>query len=320
MPLPRLDALFLSVALILSLPVGAQTLSERMGYPSDSKLLILHGDDLGMCRAANEAARIGFTRGFLSSGSVMVPCPAFEEMARWSQKHPDHDLGLHLTLNAEWSSYRWSSISDPALVPGLIDPEGFLWKNVADVLQHSNRKEVETELRAQIRHARSAGLEPTHLDSHMGTLFSSASFFLTYLRVARQENIVAMVPRPAGKVLRDLKSKGLEGLAQVMLRLADKQGFPIVDRLESVDGHGYQERKAWLLQLIETLEPGVTEVIFHPSTEGPEIRKITRMAQNRIDDHNLLLDPEIRDTIKRHGIQIVQWREINNWWNRNRKR
>ncbi len=297
------------------LAVG-ENLAGKLGLDPQSKLLILHGDDLGMCRAANRAAEQALTRGAMSSGSVMVPCPWFPQMAAWSKRHAGHDLGLHLTLTSEWKHYRWGPVSDRSKVRGLLDPAGFLWRSVAGVVSKASGSQVKAEILAQIKRARKFGLEPTHLDSHMGTLFAHPSFFMAYIEVARQERIVPMIPRITDDRAAELKKKGLLMLAKMMILATEKRGYPIIDRLISTRGGTYAVRKAWLIQLIQGLKPGVTQVILHPAEASDELRHITNSHRARSDDLKLMLDPDVGKAMTQAGVKPFQWKTINTWWNK----
>ncbi len=79
-------------------------------------------------------------------------------------------------------------------MPGLTDPEGAMWRGVKDVIDHATADEIETEIRAQVDRARTMGFEPTHLDSHMGTLFATPAFTERYLKVGVEYKIPVMFP------------------------------------------------------------------------------------------------------------------------------
>lgn len=165
--------------------VGA-TWGERLGYPNDKRVLILHADDIGMCYEANVAVKSYLTEDFIQSASAMVPCPWFNEIADWYREHATEDIGLHLTLTSEWEVYRWGPVADPGNVPGLLDPHGYLWPEVVDVVKSASAAEVEKEIRAQVERSISLGIRPGHLDTHMGTLYASAPF--TELTSGWQQN------------------------------------------------------------------------------------------------------------------------------------
>src|SRR5262249_48123349 len=162
---------------------------ERLGYPADAKLLIVHGDDLGMAHSINAATTKAFESGLVNSGSIMVPCPWLPEIAEYARGHRDADLGLHLTLTSEWRSYRWGPVLGKERVASLLGQDGYLYLTEREAASHANAKEVEAEIRAQIDRARAFGINPTHLDSHMGTLYQNRDLFETLLRVARDNKL-----------------------------------------------------------------------------------------------------------------------------------
>src|SRR6266576_4411744 len=175
--------------------VSTKTLVERLGYPRDTKLLIVHGDDLGMAHSINDASIKAFETGLVSSGSIMVPCPWLPEIAAYARSHPQADLGLHLTLTSEWSLYLFGPVLAKERVPSLFDNSGYLYPLENEAAAHIDVKEAEAEIRAQIARARAFGIQPTHLDSHMGTLYQSKALFEILLRVARENKLPVRVSR-----------------------------------------------------------------------------------------------------------------------------
>src|SRR5687767_8428224 len=170
-----------------------KTLAERLGYPKDAKLLIVHADDLGMAHSINTASIKGLESGLVSSASIMIPCPWLPEIAAYARKHPEADLGLHLTLTSEWSLYRWGPVLPKERVPSLLDSSGYLYLTETEAAAHIDPKEAEAEIRAQIARAKSLGIQPTHLDSHMGTLYQTQALFETLFRVARDNKLLIRV-------------------------------------------------------------------------------------------------------------------------------
>src|SRR3954449_9517287 len=170
----RQNKIALALLFLLSSPALAQTktIAERLGYPPDSKLLILHADDLAVAHSEDAASFDALDRGAVTSASIMIPCPWLTEVADYAKSHPDADLGLHLTLTSEWKSYRWGSIDSSDKVSSLLGPDGTLWSDTPLVAQHANPAEAETEIRAQVARAMALGIHPTHLDTHMGSVLS----------------------------------------------------------------------------------------------------------------------------------------------------
>src|ERR1035437_5577698 len=154
--------------------VKEKTVQERLGYPASARLLVIHADDLGMNHSVNRATFEALEKGWITSASILVPCPWFPEVARWAKQHPNADLGIHLALNSEWTTLRWGPVSPTDKVPSLLDAAEYLPLDTPAVVQNAKLSEVETELRAQVDRAQSAGIPLTHLDTHMSALFESA--------------------------------------------------------------------------------------------------------------------------------------------------
>src|ERR1041385_2665646 len=93
------------------LPPLRPSVQERLGYPANARLLIIHADDLGMAHSVNRATFEALENGWITSSSILVPCPWFPEVVRFAQSHPDADLGVHLALNSEWTDYRWPPVT-----------------------------------------------------------------------------------------------------------------------------------------------------------------------------------------------------------------
>ena len=192
----------LAVAMLALLPVvhvrsqePTKTIAERLGYPRDAKLLIVHADDLGMAHSVNLATIKALETGLVNSGSIMIPCPWLPEIAAYARANPQADLGLHLTLTSEWTTFRWGPVSPKDRVASLLDKDGYFYLTESDAAAHADPKQVELEITAQIERARALGIQPTHLDSHMGTLYQNKALFEVFLRVARSQKLPVRVAK-----------------------------------------------------------------------------------------------------------------------------
>jgi predicted glycoside hydrolase/deacetylase ChbG (UPF0249 family) len=170
----------------------------RLGYPAEAKLLILNADDLALAHAEDVASFAALEQRWITSGTVMVPCPWFTEVASYAKAHPGADLGLHLTLTSEWDSYRWGPVAPRNLVSSLTAPDGYFYPDRAGVVEHAKPDEVETELRAQIDRAISMGLQPTHLDAQMRVLYATPELFDVFVKVARAYKLPIRIARNDG--------------------------------------------------------------------------------------------------------------------------
>ena len=179
-----------------SYSIAQKTLAQKLGYAPDAKLLIIHADDLGVAHSENKASFLAMKVGNVNSASIMMPTPWVAEVADFSKKNPWADLGLHLTLTNEWQWMRWGPVASKSEVPSLLNEQGFLYPDCQTFGKMAKVEEVEKELRAQVELSLKMGIQPTHLDTHMGCLvFNSPEVFEAYLRVGREYKIPVMVDR-----------------------------------------------------------------------------------------------------------------------------
>ncbi len=294
----------LLVGLLLStLAVSAQTLADRLGYPSGTKLIIVHADDLGETHAVNAAAMKALESGSINSASLMVPCPWFPEIADYANSHPDADFGLHLTLTSERVYYRWGPVAPADKIPSLVDENGYFhhdWEQNEPI----NAKEVEVELRAQIERALAMGVRPTHLDSHQYRLIMSGKeLFDVMLRVAHLYKLPVFVTRdwfpdhpylPASLGPNDI----------------------VLDHTVTIEPEVPPEKWAeFYLTALKNLKPGVTEFVIHPGYDDEELRAATRERSTwgaawRQRDYDFFTSDQFRQVLAQQKIQLITWREL----------
>ncbi|MEN6427702.1 MAG: polysaccharide deacetylase family protein, partial [Phycisphaerales bacterium] len=168
------------------------TYAERLGWPSGSRVVIFHVDDAGMSYDSNLGTTRAIEQGVATSTSIMMPCPWVPQFAAYVREHPQIDAGIHLTLTAEWKNYRWGPVAGQSAVAGLVDEHGYLWHDVEDVVGHATPDEFEVEIRAQLDKALAMGIQPTHLDSHMGTCFQP-QFIERYVKVGIEKQVPILI-------------------------------------------------------------------------------------------------------------------------------
>jgi predicted glycoside hydrolase/deacetylase ChbG (UPF0249 family) len=313
-------SMLLLASILLALPVVAQshktkkeskTWAEKLTFPKGKKVLLLHMDDIGMCPEANTAAIRYIENKNIMSAAVMMPCPNAAEFIEWAKTHPAADIGLHLTLTSEWQKYRWPPVSNASKVPGLIDPDGKLWHEVPDVVVHASAQEVETEIRAQIEKCIALGYRPTHIDTHMGTLYGSLEYTKAFLKVAQEYNIPAnAIDMSDPDVVSQFKRQGYPFNDETASTL-DKYQLPKLDNFTSVGpGATYEQKRDTFLALIKSLKPGLTEIIFHPSVQTENLKAITGSWQQRVWEAELFSDPIVTEFFQKEGIIITNWKEI----------
>ena len=195
----------LAIFCLLSFQVFAQaekTYAEKLGFPKGKKVLIFHVYDCGMSYSSNQGAYKSMEQGVATSCSIMMPCPWAASFIHYLQKNnPKADAGLHLTLTSEWKDYRWPALAGFQQVPGLSDGDGCLYHSVEQVIKNASPDEVEREIRAQVERAKRLGWAPSHLDSHMGTLFAYPPFLERYVKVGIELGIPVMFPGGNNKMM-----------------------------------------------------------------------------------------------------------------------
>ncbi len=280
-----------------------KTLAERLGYPRDAKLLIVHADDLGAAHSINRAAIKALESGLVSSASIMIPCPWLPEIAAYARAHPEADLGLHLTLTSEWSLYRWGPVLGRERVPSLLDSSGYLYSLENEAAAHMDIREAEAEIRAQIARARALGIQPTHLDSHMGTLYQSKALFETLLRVARENKLPFRV------------SQEWFSRAPFMPSLLGPDDV-VLDRTISIEPAVAPEDWArFYADQVKSLRPGVTDMIVHLAFADEEMKGMTLGHPNwgaewRQRDFNFVTSDAFRKLLAENNVKLITWREI----------
>jgi predicted glycoside hydrolase/deacetylase ChbG (UPF0249 family) len=281
----------------------AQTLVERLGYKKTDRLLIINNDDAGMCHAANTATIKGMEEGLISSATIMMPCPWANEIIKYANENRDRGFGVHLTLTSEWKGYRWGTVTSRNEVPGLYDKEGYMWKDVPEVYNASNINEALIEGRSQIQKALDAGLQITHIDSHMGTYQYSPDYMYIYLQLAEEFNLPVRMPSEA-----TLQNLGVP----VFRDICREKGIVCPDYFihEEFKGYKTENVEEFWSEYIKNIKEGVTEIYVHASSEGEEIRAITNSASKRIKESEFFTSDGLKQLIKDEGIIIVNYRPL----------
>jgi hypothetical protein len=233
------------------------------------------------------------------------------ELVDWAKTQDLPDVGVHLTLTSEWKSYRWGPVSDPAKVPGLIDPEGRMWHDVPEVVSHASAAEVETEVRAQIDRVIAAGFTPSHIDTHMGTMYASLDYLKVFLKIAEEYKIPANAIDLSDTAIAENFRKAGYPITTDVVELLNQYSLPKLDNFSSVpDGDTYENKRDNFFVLLKSLGPGLTEIIFHPSVETENLKSITGSWQQRVWEAQLFSDPVVKEFFETNGILITTWREV----------
>lgn len=272
------------------------------------KVVIAHVDDIGMCHGANTAFAAVAGKGFITSGSVMVPCPWFREIAEMAAANPQFDLGVHLTLTSEWQHYRWRPLTGSSKSGGLVDDDGYMWRTARAVRDHAHPEAVEAELRAQIDAALATGIDATHLDCHMGTALA-APFADIYLQLGRDYRLPVLFPRHWDNYGAGLKLGDVDP-ARHTARIAELEarGHPIIDRFAETPWTALGEESAYR-QMITDVASGLTFLAFHPNHAGDIDVINPPRARCRIVEAQLLQDPAFVTEVRRQNLVLQGFRD-----------
>jgi predicted glycoside hydrolase/deacetylase ChbG (UPF0249 family) len=280
-----------------------KNLAERLGFPKDAKLLIIHADDAGVCHSADSAIMLAYQKGDITSASIMVPCPWFSEIAAFAKDHPEMDWGVHLVLTSEWKNYKWKGVSSAAN-PSLLDRNGYFYATNAGVATNVKVDEAEKELRAQIEKAKAYGIKLTHIDTHMGSVLASADIMKMYQRLGKEYGLVVLVPPDYLKML-----------APKLLSSVDTTGILVDNFIMAYAMTTADKWKNFYNYNLEHLKPGLNELVFHLGFDNDELRAITTGQTDygsawRQQDYDYATGTEFKAMLKQKGIYLVSWGEI----------
>jgi len=304
----RRSFLFALIFSVLGLPLALaqqsptpqrKSLAERLGYPANSRLLIIHADDFGMMHTVDTATEEALENHWVTSASILVPCPWFPEVAQWARSHADADLGIHLALNADWTSYRWPPVSNQPKNSSLLDGDGYLPLTTEYVASHANMADVQTEVHAQVDKAKAAGIHLSHLDTHMGTFAASPVLIEQYLAASASYKLPVLLTRGF-----DLSKSSVSPNAIFLDEVL--QIRPGVAKEQWLDAYK---------KMLQPLPSGTYQLIVHLAHNDSEIQGATYDhpdwgAQWRQNDFDLVRNPEFQTFLKDQKFILISWRDL----------
>ena len=294
----RMVAWFLLTAIAASAQDRPAALAQRLGYPANVRLLIIQAD-VGMMHSIDRAAFEALEKHWITSATILVPCPWFPEVVQFAHTHPEVDFGIHLALNSEWATYRWGPVSPHALVPSLLDADGYFPPLETDVVRQAKPGEVEQELRAQIEKARAAGIRVTHLDSHMGTLFTSPQLLEVYRKLGREYQLPILLPR---------------SLPHATEMGVGERDFSLDRELQMRPGVPPEQWLEEYKKMLRTLPPGVYQLTVHLGYDDQEARGATGDRNWggawRQRDLEVIGSPEFQEFLHAERFVLIGWKEL----------
>jgi chitin disaccharide deacetylase len=272
-------------------PAATVPLVERLGYTADTRLLIVTCDELGVTHAHNTGVYDALRHGLGTTAGLVVPGPWAREAA---SRYRGEDVGVHLTLNAEYDLLRWGPIT---YCPSLLDGDGGFPRTLEDLWEHGDTDEVRRECRAQIERAVYWGFDISHLSAHLGALELRPEFFDVALDLAVEFQLPLRLPpadaeRSVGFPFRELAAaEGVLSPDNVMRAPRNRSARVVLD------------------ELLTDLQPGVTEVVLRPAADTADLRSVAPDWAARVEDGDLAGGSDsLRAMAGRTGVILAGYR------------
>ena len=296
----------IAIILLAAFDLSAQNtknLAELLGYPKDSKLLIIHADDMGLSQSVNAATLKAFSSKGITSGSIMVPCPWSGDIMKYLKEHPGPDVGIHLTLTAEWDTYRWDGISSSDQIRSLLDSSGRFPRTVEELGKTAKGDEAYKELKAQIDLAIKSGINPTHIDTHMGSVLANPELVKVYLQLSEEYKLPILFPREYVGML----PKDVAAMFGSKIFLLDNLFMLDNSLIKGSWAESYRKG-------IESLKPGLNQIIVHLAINNDEMKAICGGvdygSEWRQKDLDFVTGNELKEMLKANNIKLITWRQV----------
>lgn len=290
------------------------TTAELLGYEPDARVLIVNADDFGSFHAENVATRRLMEAGQIDSATLMAPCPWFEEAAQFLAERPGLDVGVHLTLNSEWGRYKWGPVAPRSRVPSLVTERGYFPADVGAVEQRAEPEDVRAEFEAQIAKVEARGIEPTHIDNHMGSAYgleTGRDFLKVVFALSARHNLPFRLPRTLPEPYRTSLPAERVATYRATVDSLLARGFVLPDHLVTVEhGDSLPATRARYEEILRNLEPGVTELYIHAAVDAPELRVISGAWRDRVHDYRIFAGERIHAYADSLGIRRIGWAEL----------
>ena len=284
-----------------------EMLSSSLGYNQNDKLLLIHADDLGLSKSVNETSLESLLNNTVSSASVIMNAKKVQEIADFSNNNPEIDLGVHLTVTSEWKIHKWGGILPKNDIQSLLNSQNNFYWNKRKFTKYQKLDQLYNELQAQVDLAISMGMNVSHIDSHEGALFFDPDVFKTYLKIAEDNNLIAFVPIQASVHFNDNFPKPKNAIIFDQFFMAEA-------------GIKIDEMEEYYLNILDKLEPGLSQIIVHFGKDNDNMKKITvdkidYGSKWRETDYKVFNSEKFLSSLKKNNIKVINYQDLTKYIN-----
>lgn len=282
----------------------------------DGRYLIINADDFGMSHSTNQAVMELLKNKYISSASLMMPCPWASEAARFCKENPEVSVGIHLTFTSEWKYYKWGPTALSYKTDSLTDNYGYFYDSAYAVEKYADPLQVRQEIESQIEKALAMGVEPSHLDNHMGSLYGLSmgrDFLSIVFDFCEKYELPFRLPKNVDRDIEQKLPPEVKKMLYTRIAEAENRGIMLLDYLigfSTVEHADYAVCREQIIETLVNLKPGVTELYIHPAKDSEELRAITGDWRGRHNEYLVFQDPEVRKVIAQENIKIISWKDL----------
>ncbi|MEK4997965.1 MULTISPECIES: polysaccharide deacetylase family protein [Paenibacillus] len=288
---------------------------RKLGFAADDRLLIINADDFGITKGTNEAIVNLFEGKAITSTSIMMPCPDSNDAMKIINWKGIKNIGIHLTLTSG-EKYPYQPVFKEKILSSLITGKGDFHQDATLLERNAADDEIRIELESQIQSAIVQDIDPTHLDSHGGSimgLYTGRDFLEIIFDLCEKYRLPFNLP------IRILEQPFFNNdqlrLFQKRISSAKERGILLIDDIISLPycfypAAEYSKMKMRLTELLKNLKPGITQLTIHPSKITDQLIAITKCYTERELEYRLLNDIEIKELIINEEIKLISWKDI----------
>jgi chitin disaccharide deacetylase len=281
----------------------------------ETRRVIITGDDFGLSPAVNAAIVQAHRKAILTSASLMINGPAWQEAVALAKENPKLCTGLHLTL------IQGRAVLPHRLIPHLVDDQGnFPQDPVRAGMQYffssTAREELRAELAAQVEKSLQIGLSPRFLNGHLNihlhpavwpqVVHLSKAYDIPAVRLARENLAVTLSLNPQRLIYKTMHAFIFAWLSRRATKTAGT--LKMNDHLFGLLNDGAMD-EAFLLGLLPRLSPGVTEIYCHPAVRSnPEPAWPSHYQP--LHEFQALISPKVAAACQECNLELISFDDL----------